>query len=331
MKNLSQHLRIHAYGTAEQLKMELLEVPSPAVGEIQIRHTAIGVNFADIYYRSGLYPLPCLPSTLGIEGAGLIQAVGPGVAGLAVGQRVAYAGPPVGSYAEVRNLPAERAIPLPESISSDIAAASMLRGIAAHMLFAYVRPIKPGNTILVHSAAGGLGLILTQWAKMLGARVIGTAGNRAKADLALEHGIDRIVLYREEDFVAAAKDFTHGKGVDYAIDGVGGETFRRTLDAVGPYGMVASIGQASGEIGAIHPSELGPSRSIAISRPSVSHFMTDPRRYHEGAKAALAKLEEGLKVLIGTTLPLQEAAQAHRLMEAGKTSGSILLYPEKKQ
>ena len=328
MKNLSQHVRIHAYGAAEKLGVELLEVPPPSAGEIQIRHTAIGVNFADIYYRTGFYSLPGLPATLGIEGAGLIQTVGPGVTGFAAGQRVAYAGPPVGSYAAIRNLPAERAIPLPEGIPSDIAAASMLRGIAAHMLFAYVRPVKPGDTILVHSAAGGLGLILTQWARTLGARVIGTAGSRAKADLALEHGIDRIVLYREEDFVAAAKDFTHGKGVDYAIDGVGGETFRRTLDAVGPYGMAASIGQASGEIGTIHPSELGPSRSIAITRPSVLHFMADPSRYREGAKATLTKLEEGLRVRIGTQLPLKEAAQAHSLMESGQTAGSILLYPE---
>jgi NADPH:quinone reductase-like Zn-dependent oxidoreductase len=328
MNKLFQHVRIRNYGDASRLEVELLDVPPPGQGQIQIRHTAIGVNFVDAYHRTGLYPVASLPSTLGVEGAGTVEAVGPGVTGFSVGQRVAYAGPPVGSYVAVRNLPAERAVLLPDTIRSDVAAGSMLRGITAHMLFSYVRPVRSGETVLVHAAAGGLGLILTQWAKSLGARVIGTVGSRDKAALALDHGVDRAVLYREEDFVAAARDFTDGEGVDYAIDGIGGERLEQTLGTVRPYGMVASIGQVAGDIGLIDPSGLGPSRSIALARPGVFRFMADLQRYHEGAKATLAKLEAGLRVRIGTELPLSEAGEAHRLMEAGQTVGSILLRPD---
>ena len=327
MSDLIQHVRIHQYGDASRLEAEFLELAPPAQGQIQIRQSAIGVNFVDIYHRIGLYPLSSLPSTLGVEGAGVIEAVGPGVTDFVPGQRIAYAGSAVGGYAAVRNLPAERAVLLPESVSFGVAAGSMLRGITAHMLFAYVRPVRARDTILVHAAAGGLGQILVQWAKSLGARVIGTVGSQAKADLAIAHGVDRTVLYRDEDFVAAAKDFTDGQGVDFAIDGIGGGTFRRTLDAVRPYGMAASIGQVAGDIDVIHPSELGPYRSIAFSRPGVLRFMTDLQRYREGANATLAQLAAGMRVRIGKELPLAKAAEAHRLMEAGQTVGSILLRP----
>jgi NADPH:quinone reductase-like Zn-dependent oxidoreductase len=264
---------------------------------------------------------------LGVEGAGVVEAVGPDITDFLPGQRIAYAGPPVGSYAVVRNLPAERAVLLPESISFDIAAGAMLRGITAHMLFAYVRPVRAGDTILVHAAAGGLGLILVQWAKSLGARVIGTVGSQAKAELAAAHGVDRVVLYRNEDFVAAVNDFTGGEGVDFAIDGIGGETLRRTLDAVRPYGMAASIGQVAGDIGVLDPSDLGPYRSIGFSRPGVFRFMADLQRYREGAAATLARLAAGMRVRIGKELPLAGAGEAHRLMETGQTTGSILLRP----
>jgi len=328
MNKLFQHGRIHSYGDASRLELDMLDVPAPAQGQVQIRHTAIGVNYVDVYHRTGLYPLPSLPSVLGVEGAGFIEAIGPGVTSLAVGQRVAYAGAPVGSYAAIRNLPAERAIVLPETIPSDLAAGAMLRGITAHMLFSYVRPVKAGETILIHAAAGGLGLILAQWAKSLGARVIGTVSSPEKARLAIKHGADHVVLYREEDFVKAAKDFTEGEGVDYAIDGIGGDTLKRTFDAVRAYGMVASVGQVGGAIDAIDVAELGPVRSIALSRPGVLRFMTDIRRYREGAEATLSKLAGGLQVTIGAELPLSEAGKAHRLMEGGQTVGSILLRPE---
>lgn len=327
MNQSIQHIRIHAHGAHTELRSELLDVAPPKAGEIQVRHAAIGVNFVDVYLRTGLYPLGPLPATLGVEGAGVVEQVGPGVTGIAPGQRIAYAGPPVGSYAALRNLPAERAVVLPDAVPFEAAAGAMLRGITAHMLFEYVRPLRAGDTLLVHAAAGGLGLVLVQWAKALGARVIGTVGSAAKAELALAHGLDRAVLYREEDFVAAAREFTGGAGVHYAIDGIGGDTFRRTLDAVRPYGMAASIGQVGGEIAAINPSELGPYRSIAVSRPGVFRFMTDLARYREGAQATLRRLEAGLQVRIGRELPLADAAEAHRLMEAGQTVGSILLRP----
>jgi NADPH2:quinone reductase len=327
VSKLIQHMRIHAYGDQSQLAAALVELPPPAAGQVRVRHAAIGVNFVDVYHRTGLYPLPSLPATLGAEGAGVVEAVGPGVTQVTPGQRVAYAGAPLGSYAAERNLPAERAVVLPDSVSFETAAGAMLRGITAHMLFAYVRPIRAGDTVLVHAAAGGLGLILVQWAKSLGARVIGTVGSRAKAELALAHGLDRAVLYREADFVASAKEFTDGDGVHFAIDGIGGDTLRRTLDAVRPYGMAASIGQVAGEIGAINPVEIGPYRSIAFARPGVFRFMTDLERYREGAEATLRQLGAGMQVRIGQELPLSEAGEAHRLMEAGQTVGSILLRP----
>jgi NADPH2:quinone reductase len=327
MSDVIQHVRIHAYGASAQLETEWLPVPPPGPGQVRIRHAAIGVNFVDVYHRTGLYPLAALPAALGVEGAGVIEAVGPGVSGIAVGQRVAYAGAPVGSYAAVRNLPAERAVALPDAIPFDVAAGAMLRGITAHMLLAYVRQVRAGDTILLHAAAGGLGLIVVQWAKAMGARVIGTVGNRAKAELALAHGVDRVVLYREQDFVVAARDFTDGEGVDYAIDGIGGDTLRRTFDAVRPYGMAASIGQVAGDIGTIDPSELGPYRSIAFARPGVFRFMSSLQRYREGAQATLDRLAAGMRVRIGTQLALADAGEAHRLMEAGQTVGSVLLRP----
>lgn len=227
----SIQMRIREYGDAGRIEAETLTLPPPGPGEIRVRHTAIGVNFVDIYQRSGLYALPSLPATLGVEAAGVVEALGPGVQGLHVGQRIAYAGPPVGSYSSARNLHAERAVPLPDAIADDTIAALLLRGITAHMLFARVRPLQAGDTLLVHAAAGGLGLVLVlvQWAKALGARVIGTVGNAEKAALAKSRGLDHATLYRELNFVEAVRELTDGQGVDYAIDGIGGQTLFDTL------------------------------------------------------------------------------------------------------
>lgn len=326
-QSVVQQVRIHQHGDASVLQMETIELPPPAPGEALVRQAAIGVNFVDIYHRTGLYSLPALPATLGVEGAGVIEAVGAGVSDLRPGQRVAYAGLPTGAYASARNYPAQRLVALPDAVSFEQAAGAMLRGITAHMLFAHVRPLRAGDTVLVHAAAGGLGLVLVQWAKALGARVIGTVGNHAKAELALAHGLDRAVLYRDEDFVVAARDFSGGAGVHYAIDGIGGDTLRRTLEAVQPYGMAASIGQVAGDIGMIDPALLGPARSIALSRPGVMRFMADLAQYREGAEATLARLAAGMQVRIGQEMPLASAAQAHRLLEAGETVGSLLLRP----
>lgn len=323
----SLHMRVHQYGDGAQIKAEVLEVLPPGPGEVQIRHVAIGVNFVDIYHRTGRYPLPGLPATLGVEGAGVVEAVGPGVHDIHPGQRVAYAGPPVGGYAVLRNLPAGRVAGLPASVSFESAAGALLRGITAHMLFAHVRALRAGDTVLVHAAAGGLGLILVQWAKSMGAKVIGTVGSEAKGALARRYGADRTVLYRTEDFVAAAREFTAGEGVDFAVDGIGGSMLSRTLATVRPYGMAATIGQVAGDIGMIDPQDLGPARSIALARPGVMRFMEDQARYREGVAATLGQLASGMQVPIGAQLPLAEAAQAHRLLEAGMTTGAVLLRP----
>lgn len=318
---------IEQYGDPSTLTLRATMLSAPATGEVQIRHTAIGVNFVDIYHRTGLYRLPQLPAVLGVEAAGVIYAVGAGVESFHPGQRVAYAGPPVGSYASARNISADRVLPLPDDIGDDTAASLLLRGITAHMLFSSVHPVKAGETVLVHAAAGGLGLVLVQWAKALGARVIGTVGSVAKAELAREHGLDEAVLYREQDFVTRIQALTGGRGVDYAIDGIGGKTLIETLGTVRPFGTVASIGQVGGNPGPIDLSLLGPVRSIALSRPSVFQFAANPDRYREGGLATFQQLRSGLRAKIGAVLPLAHVAEAHRQLEAGETSGSIILRP----
>lgn len=318
---------IARYGDTSQLHLVDALLPPPAAGEIRVRHTAIGVNYVDIYHRTGLYPLPALPAVLGVEAAGVVEALGPGVDGLAVGQRIAYAGPPAGSYASARNLPASRAIALPDEIADDSVASLLLRGITAHMLLTYVYPLKAGDTLLVQAAAGGLGLVLVQWAKALGARVIGTVSSQAKAELALAHGLDEAINYRAEDFAAAVRRLTDGRGVDYAIDGIGGQTLLDTLGCVRPYGMVASVGQVAGDCGPLDLALLGPARSVALSRPGVFRFMSDPALYREGAQATLQRLQAGLRPSIGAVLPLAQAAEAQARLEAGQNAGAILLRP----
>lgn len=318
---------ITEYGDASKLCLRQIELPPPANGEIRVRHTAIGVNFVDIYHRTGLYALPALPAVLGVEAAGIVEAVGAGVETLSPGQRVAYAGVPTGGYASARNLPADRALPIPDDIADDTIASLLLRGITTHMLYSYVYRLKAGDTVLVHAAAGGLGLVLVQWAKALGARVIGTVGSSAKAAMAKEHGLGEAILYREEDFVSAVQKLTEGRGVDYAIDGIGGQTLLQTLGTVRPYGMVASVGQVAGDTGPIDPALLGPARSIALARPGVIRFMSDPVRYREGVLATFRQLQGKLKANVGLVLSLAQAAEAHRMLEAGKTTGSILLRP----
>jgi len=326
MDELIEHVNIYRQGGAEQLETGWLAVAPPAAGEVRVRQLAIGVNFLDVYHRNGTYPLPQLPATPGVEGAGVVEALGFGVTGFVPGQRVAYTGLP-GAYAAVRNVPADRLVAVPDAVFLDAVAGGLLRGLTAHMLFAHVREIRPGDMVLVHAAAGGLGLVLTQWASALGARVIGTAGNRDKAALALAHGAERVVLYREEDFVVAARDFTGGRGVDFAIDGIGGATLLRTFDAVRPYGMAASVGQASGSMEPVDLLQIGRPRAIAFSRPSVMQFMTIPGLYQQGAQAMLARLAAGLRVPVGLDLPLARAADAHAALEAGQTSGAVLLRP----
>ncbi|MBA5639281.1 quinone oxidoreductase [Duganella sp. LX20W] len=322
----AEQILIHAYGDASVLEHGSVVLPPPGAGEIRVRHTAIGVNFVDIYHRTGLYPLPALPGGLGVEAAGVVEALGPGVPGLAVGQRIAYAGPPTGAYSTARNLSAAQAIALPDAVADDTAAALLLRGITAHMLFQHVRPLRAGDTVLVQAAAGGLGLVLAQWAKALGATVIGTVSSEAKAALAREHGLDHAINYRERAVLDAVRELTDGRGVDYAIDGIGGQTLADSVRAVRPFGMVASVGQVSGAVG-LDLALLGGGRNVAFARPSVFGLMADPVLYREGAQATLAQLQGGLRATVAEVLPLAQAAEAHRRLEAGANAGAILLRP----
>jgi NADPH2:quinone reductase len=319
---------IDRYGDAGVLRRVDAPVAPPGAGEVRIRQTAIGVNFVDIYFRTGAHALPALPDALGVEAAGVIDAVGPGVTELVPGQRVAYAGMPTGSYASLRTMPAERVLPIPDGLSDEAAAAGLLKGITVYMLLHRVRQVGAGDTVLVHAAAGGVGLLATQWARALGARVIGTVGSAAKAALVRAHGAEAVVDYREADFVAAARAFGGGAGVDYAIDGIGGDVLTRTLGAIRPFGMVASIGQvaAIGTRQTFDLDELGPARSIALARPSVLGFIArDVGAYRDAARATLDRLAGGMHVEIGARLPLEQAADAHRLLESRATTGGVVL------
>lgn len=318
-----KQVEITAVGGPEVLHLVERPVPAPGPGEALVRHTAIGVNFVDTYFRRGLYPLP-LPAVLGVEAAGVVEAVADGVTDVRVGDRVVYAGSPNGAYAEARVMPADRLLPIPDAISDRVAAASLLRGLTVHMLLHRVFHATAGDTILIHAAAGGVGLLAVQWAKRMGLMTIGTVGSAAKADHARSRGLDHAILYRETDFVSAVRDLTDGKGVAFAIDGIGGETLAKTRASLRPFGIVASIGQAEGPI---PPIDVLTMRAITLSRPSVLAYVTEPVAYRTGTAALFDRLTDGLAVDIGAEYPLAEAAAAHAALEAGKTTGSVVLIP----
>lgn len=319
-------VRMTAVGGVDALEVTecLQEMPGP--GLVRIRHEAIGVNFIDIYHRTGIYPLP-LPSVIGVEGAGHIEALGEGVTGLTVGDRVAYAGAPVGAYASTRLIPASRLTRLPEGVSSRQAAASMLKGLTAHMLLTRTYQVKTGTTLLIHAAAGGLGSMLVRWAKHLGAIVIGTAGSTEKAAIARAYGADHIVVGREADLVSEIAALTDGVGVDYAIDGIGGDMLLKSLACTRRFGAVASIGQAAGPIPPVAVEEIGPLRSLTLARPSVVAYAADKDIYPQTAAALLEAMQRGIIAEIGREYPLANAAQAQDDLEAGRTTGSLLLIP----
>lgn len=319
-------IMIHQPGGPEQLRRESVTLAAPGPGEALIRHTAIGVNYVDVYHRTGLYPLPSLPGVIGVEAAGVVEALGHGVSGLQIGQRVAWAGVP-GGYAAARIIPAARLVPLPDSVDDHAAAAGLLRGLTAHMLTETVRPLAAGETVLIHAAAGGLGLTLIQWAKRRGATVIGAVGSAAKAELARAHGADAVILHREEDFVARARELTDGKGVHVVYDGIGGDNLLRSFDAARPFGMVVSVGQAGGPIPALNVIELGPKRSLALARPSVFAYAADPGFFRPAAAAVTAALADGLTTPVTQVWPLAQAATAHAALESGRTAGAVLLIP----
>ena len=317
-------IRVHEIGGPEVLKWEEVEVGEPGPGEIRLRQEAAGVNFIDVYHRPGLYPQP-LPFIPGVEGAGVVEAIGSDVTSMQVGDRVAYGGP-VGGYAEVRLIPADRVVKLPDGISAEAAAAMMLKGMTAEMLLRRVYPVKPGDAILVHAAAGGVGLILCQWAKALGATVIGTVGSDEKADLARAHGCDHPIVYTRQDFVAEVERITDGAKVAVVYDGVGRDTFMKSLDCLARRGMMASFGNSSGPVDPFDALLLARKGSLFLTRPTLYDYTLDPSDLQLSAHALFDVVESGkVKIEIGQRFPLKDAAEAHRALEGRRTSGSTVL------
>jgi NADPH2:quinone reductase len=319
-------IRLKAPGGAEQLELARIELSAPAAGEIRLRQTAVGVNFIDIYQRMGLYALPDAKIP-GVEAVGVVSAIGADVEGLKVGDRIAYAGAPVGAYASERNLPAWRAIRLPDTLSDEVVASSFVKGVTAHMLLNRTYPVVRGSVLLVHSAAGGLGQLLTRWASHLGATVIGTVGSEAKAEIARQAGARQVIVGRDADFARIIGELTEKRGVDVAYDGVGGATLAKTLGCVRPFGVVASIGQAAGPIAPVNVDDLGPRRSLSLARPSVMAYLNEAEVYRSAANAVLAGIENGVLRVAGQSYPFSEAARAHADLEAGLTSGALYLKP----
>lgn len=320
-------IRIHQTGGPEVLSWEPVELPAPAAGEATVRHAAVGLNFIDTYHRTGLYPLP-LPSGIGLEGAGVVEAVGAGVTEVKVGDRVAYAGGPLGAYAEVRNIPAHRLLKLPDAISFDTAAAMMLQGLTAAYLLRKTYRVQAGDAVLIHAAAGGVGLIACQWAKALGATVIGTVGSAAKAELAKAHGCDHVINYSTENFVARVREITGGEGVPVVYDGVGKDTFMGSLDSLRPLGMLVTYGNASGPVPPLDLLLLSQKGSLFVTRPTIMSY-TAKRTDLEALGAELFDVVASgkVKIEVHQRYALKDAAQAHCDLEARKTTGSTILIP----
>ena len=321
---MANAITVAEIGGPDVLGWGAAQVGDPAPGEVRIAQRAAGLNYIDVYHRTGAYPLP-LPFIPGVEGAGVVEALGEGVTGLAVGDRVAYAGP-IGGYAEARLIAAERLVQLPDAIGFDRAAAMMLKGMTAHMLLRSVYRVKPGDTILVHAAAGGVGLILCQWAAALGATVIGTVSTSAKAALAHAHGCHHPILYGEQDFVAEVARITGGEKVAAVYDSVGKDTFLRSFDCLRPRGMMASFGQSSGAIEPFAPALLAQKGSLFLTRPTLYNYIAEPAELQAAAAELFAVVASGeVTIEIGQRFALADAADAHRALEARHTTGSTVL------
>jgi NADPH2:quinone reductase len=323
---MSRAFIVREHGGPEQLRLEDLEVPAPGPGQIKVRNRAIGLNFVDVYQRTGLYATP-LPFVAGNEGAGDVLAVGPGVTGFAPGDRIAYQGP-VGAYADERLLPADKAVHLPDNISYETAAAALLKGATAFYLLHWTHELKAGETVLVHAAAGGTGQILVQWAKAIGATVIATAGSEEKCELVRELGADLAINYKSGDFVADVKSFTGGRGVDVVYDGVGKATFEPSLDCLRPRGLMVSFGNASGPVALPRLAILAEKGSLYVTRPTGAAYFRTAEDIRTAAAALFNMIELGrIKVAIDQRRPLTEAVDAHRALEARETTGSTVLIP----
>jgi len=320
-------IRIYENGGPEVMRVEEVDPGKPAAGEVQIRHTAIGVNYIDVYDRTGLYPMS-LPSGLGREAAGVITALRRGVRGLRAGERVAYVFPCPGAYSEVRNVPAERVVRVPRGISDEQAAALMLKGLTAHFLIRRTHKVVRGDPILVHAAAGGVGLILCQWAKALGATVIGVVGSEAKAELARKYGCKHVLISGRDELVPGVRGFTKGSGVAVVYDAVGKDTFMESLDCLRRLGMMVTFGNASGPPPAISPFELTKRGSLFLTRPTLFNYIATRRELEAAARELFAAVRSRkVKVVIGQRYSLAQAADAHRDLESRRTSGSTVLLP----
>jgi NADPH:quinone reductase len=323
---MSKAFRFDRHGGPEVLRFEEVEVETPGPGQVRMRNAAVAVNYRDVLMRKGIHAIKSFPSGIGLESAGVIDALGPEVDGFSVGDRVAHAGMPEGSYAELRIVPAARLIPLPAGIDARTAASMMIRGMTARSLLFEAYKVKPGDTILVHAAAGGVGLIMCQWARHLGATVIGTVSSEEKAAVARAHGCDHTIVYTREDFAERVRDITAGEGVPVVYDSVGKATFEGSLKCLRRRGVMASFGEASGDPDPMPPRRLGALGSIYLTHPSVSNYTVTRAELLTTANDLFAMVASGkIRIEISKVYPLQDAPQAHADMEARKTTGSIVL------
>lgn len=321
-------IRIHEYGSPEVLRWEEVSVGEPGPGQVLVRHTAVGLNFIDIYHRTGLYPVAGFPSGLGVEAAGRVEAIGAGVKEVKVGDRVAYAGGPLGAYAELRVMPAERLVPLPDDIDDRLAAAMLLKGMTAQYLLRRTHRVQPGEVVLIHAAAGGVGLLACQWAKHLGATVIGTVGSDEKAELARAHGCDYVIVYTRENFAQRVREITDGKGVPVVYDSVGQATFAGSLDCLMPLGLLVSYGNASGAVQPFRLTLLAEKGSLYITRPTLFTYTATREVLLATAAELFAVVRSGaVKIEARQTYALADAALAQRDLEARKTTGATVLLP----
>ena len=320
-------VRIHETGGPEKMQWEEISLPAPGPGQALIRVAAAGLNFIDVYHRTGLYPAP-LPVVLGLEGAGTVEAVGDDAGEVKPGDRVGYCVAGMGAYAEWRLAPAAKLIPLPDSISFEQAAGMLLKGMTAEYLIRRCHPVRAGDVVLFHAAAGGVGLIACQWLAKLGATVIGTAGDAEKAALAKAHGCAHVILYREEDVAKRVRELTDGRGVSAAFDSVGRATFRGTLDSLAPRGMFVSFGNASGPVEPFPPGLLAEKGSLFFTRPTLMGYCADAEEMRSCASALFAAAADGVKAEVHRRFPLKDAAEAHRALEARETTGATVLLPE---
>ena len=322
---MSKAIRIHQTGGPEVLSWEDIEVGDPGRGQVRLKQSACGLNYIDVYGRSGMYPVGDLPAVIGMEASGVVESVGEGVDGLAIGDRVAYP-MNLGAYAEVRLIDADKLVKLPDTISDETAAAMMLKGLTAHYLLFRTYPVQAGDSLLVYAAAGGVGQILCQWANRLGANVIGCVGSEEKAQLARDHGCHHTILYRNEDIASRVREITDGAGVAAAYDSIGKATFDASLDSLRPFGVLATYGNASGPVDPFSPQILAGKGSLYVTRPTLATHISTRALLEEGAQHLFDAVESGqVKISINQTLALADCAEAHRQLEARETTGSTIL------